>query len=72
MAIATELSRVCYPLVGKGCRSASFRVGQNAGTTEQSAPALRDKGGKKRSKIGFLMGKPTDNRKQGHGPLDSE
>lgn len=39
-AIATKLSRVRYPLVGKGCRSNSFRVGQNAGTTEQSAPAF--------------------------------
>lgn len=39
-SIATKLSRVCYPLVGKGCWSASFHVGQNAGATEQSAPAF--------------------------------
>lgn len=41
-AVPTKLSRVCWPLVGKGCRAPSFRVGQNAGATEQCAPVLRN------------------------------
>lgn len=39
-AVTTKLSRVRHPLVGKGCRAASFRVGEDAGTTEQSTPAF--------------------------------
>lgn len=47
LAIPRKPCRLCYPLVGKSCRSHSFRVGQNAGATEQSASALQDMGKKK-------------------------
>lgn len=73
MAITTKPSGVRYPLVGEGCWPASFRVGQNAGAAEQSAPALHDKGGKRSKTLIFLLlGKLTDNRKQGHRPPDSQ
>ncbi|KAI1242219.1 hypothetical protein IHE44_0005736 [Lamprotornis superbus] len=46
---------VYYPLVGKRYRSNSFRVGQNAGATEQSASALQDMGKKKAQLLTSLI-----------------
>lgn len=55
LAIPRKPCRVCYPLVGKGCRSHSFHVGQNAGAPEQSTSAPQDMG-KKEVKSVFLTG----------------